>query len=95
MLKSLYLILTITFIGDVLCKDYTNYTLYKAKPENQDQLIFLSNLTDMNNIDFWVPPSSINHFVEFVIAPDDKSNFFKAFDKEKIQLTTIIYNIQR
>lgn len=84
-----------TFNDGVLCKDYTNYTLYKAKPENENQLTLLNNLTDMNIIDFWVPPSTINRFVEFVISPEDKPYFFKAFDKEKIQLTTIIYNIQR
>lgn len=95
MLKSLYLVLIITFNDAVLCKDYTNYTLYKAIPENRNQLMFLNNLTDLNNIDFWIPPSTTNRFVEFVISPEDKPHFFKQFDKEKIQLTTIIYNIER
>lgn len=95
MLKSLYLILTITFTDGVFCKDYTNHTLYKAKPENNNQFMFLNNMTDMESIDFWVPPSTINHFVEFVLSPADKPYFFKEFDKEKLQLTTIIYNIQR
>lgn len=95
MLKSLYLILTITFIDGVLCKDYTNYTLYKAKPETHNQLMFLSNLTDTFDFDFWVPPSAINQFVEFVISPEQKPFFFKQFDEEHIQLTTIVYNIQR
>lgn len=94
-MKTICIIILITYLNSCISKKYYNYTLYRALPFTNEDVKFLLNLSEAYNANFWRYPSHVNRPAEFVIPPDMKERFLQRAELQSIYLTTIIEDVQR
>ncbi|XP_050664206.1 zinc carboxypeptidase-like [Leptidea sinapis] len=76
-------------------KKYYNYTVYRGIPINYDHLNFFKNLSAIYNVNYWRPPGLLNKPTEFMIAPENKSDFVRRAQSGGIYYSTVIEDVQR
>ncbi|XP_063831078.1 uncharacterized protein LOC135080360 [Ostrinia nubilalis] len=88
-------ILLLYFYSNVICKKYSNYTLYRGMPVNEEDLEFFNNISSLYNVNFWRPPSTLYRPIEFIVSPEYQKDFIADANKHAVYLTTIIPDLQR
>lgn len=97
MILKYTLILIVSSLSLGLCKKfrYENYTLYKALPEDEQQMKFLLNMQDFDTrFDFWNEPGPFVKYALIVSSPDNKYDLETIFNENKIKYEIKMNNVQ-
>ncbi|CAG9856924.1 unnamed protein product [Phyllotreta striolata] len=75
---------------------YDDYTVYKAIPENENQLATLKSLQhDITfQLDFWTEPKKVGIPVDIMVPPERKEYVQDTFERHQIKYDVMIENVQ-
>ncbi|XP_075987269.1 zinc carboxypeptidase-like [Anticarsia gemmatalis] len=92
--KVIYLIVFIYSTKVCVGKDYSNYTLFRAIPVNEDHIKFFENLDEFYDVNFWRHPGEVNKTIDFTINPSQQPAFLRDAERHGVYLTTMIDDVQ-
>lgn len=94
-IKEVLFYILIYVVTNCECKNYSQYTLYRTVPQNDDHLFFFFNESKKFNINYWRAPGHLNQTVEFIVSPYEKDLFLREAAKNDIFLSVVIPDLQR
>ena len=81
-------------------QSFSQYSLIKIAPENEQQLELLHNISNNEELlikyglDFWSHPMSLDRTVDVLLPPDTKDQVDQLFDSLDIKYSVAIPDIQ-
>ncbi|CAD5206686.1 unnamed protein product [Bursaphelenchus okinawaensis] len=85
-----------TYDDDI--SNFTDYRVFRITPSKADVLSFLRTLywgLPHTTLDFWQPPTSLNHTVDVAVAPAVSQRFFNELYYRQIPYQILIPNLQQ
>jgi murein tripeptide amidase MpaA len=96
--KLLIAVFLILGLNSIFCEKfrYNGYTVLRIRPQTQQQLDYLKDLSENNfELDFWTYPSIINRTVDLMVPPHLKQSIDGVFRQKSYNFQTMIDDVER